>query len=165
MATAPADIAASMKRAPSVLLPDSAKNRSPDLTARLSIAMPRISRAEARESILASALKRSRSFMIFRSGRAAGGCKSAINDQYGLLRWLGCRKNKAVRRRQIEPRFDAQKRRNTGDHGASRRHRVPAGGDEAVGFRERLRLIQHDQQLVSGMVGGQDRGEGGQHLL
>ena len=35
-ATAPAAIAASMKRAPSVLLPASAKNRSPGFTARLS---------------------------------------------------------------------------------------------------------------------------------
>src|SRR5580698_8071463 len=144
-------MAASTKRAPSVLLPDSAKNRSPGFTARLSIAMPRISRAAAFDSILASALKRSRSLMILRSGRAGGNCKSGINNDYGLLVWFGCRKNKAVRRRQIEPRLDAQKRRNTGDHGPSGRHRVPAGGDETGSLLRGLRLVQHDQQLVSRM--------------
>ena len=53
-ATAPAAIAASMKRAPSVLLPASAKNRSPGLTTRLSTASPVTSSAATAGSIAAS---------------------------------------------------------------------------------------------------------------
>ena len=67
----PAAIAASMKREPSVLLPASAKNRSPGFTARLSTARPFTSTASACGSIAASSLKRSRSFMVFQSGRRA----------------------------------------------------------------------------------------------
>ena len=55
---------ASMKREPSVLLPASAKNRSPGFTARLSTARPFTSTASACGSIAASSLKRSRSFML-----------------------------------------------------------------------------------------------------
>jgi len=69
IATAPDAIAESMKRAPSVLLPATAKNRSPGLTARLSTARPFTSTASACGSIAASSLKRSRSFIVFQSGR------------------------------------------------------------------------------------------------
>src|ERR1700736_3195564 len=145
-----------MKRAPSVLWPASAKNRSPGFTMRLSAATPDTTAASAGGSIVASSLNRSRSLMIFQSRRRV------------ILRLLGClrcRKNKAVGRRQIEARLDAQKRRNAGDHIAAGRHRVPARSDETKGFLQRLRLVQHDQKLVAGIVGRQDRGEGGQHAL
>src|SRR6266446_781640 len=154
IATAPAAIAASIKREPSVLLPASAKNRSPGLTARLSTARPFTSTASACGPIAASSLKRSRSFIFFQSGPAQLGAP----DDYALLGCPRCRKNKAVGRRQIETRLDAQQRSDAGNHLAAGRHRVPARGDEALGFRQRLRLIQHDQELILRIVGRNDRG-------
>src|SRR6516165_405719 len=168
-ATAPLAIAASMKRAPSVLLPASAKNSSPGLTMRLSTARPPIAIASACGPIVASSSKRSRSFILFQSDRRTSLCAdsadSKVNGAYGLLRCPGCRKNEAVGRRQIESRFDPQKRRNAGNHVAAGRHRVPAGSNETVSFLQRLRLVQHDQKLVFGTVGRQDRGERGEHAL
>src|SRR6266851_1028334 len=158
-----AAIVASMKRAPSVLWPASAKNRSPGFTTRLSTASPLTSTAAARGAIVASSLKRSRSFMISLVRQAPESTRPY--SLHGLLGCLRCRKNKAVGRRQIEARLDAQKRRDAGDHIAAGRHRVPARGDETVGFLQRLRLVQHDQKLVAGIVGRQDRGKGGQHAL
>src|SRR6202047_841619 len=145
-----------MKRAPSVLWPARAKNRAPGFTMRLSAGQPEPTAASAGGSIVASSLNRSRSLMIFQSRRRV------------ILRLLGClrcRKNKAVGRRQIEARLDAQKRRNAGDHIAAGRHRVPAGGDETESFLQRLGLIEHDQELVARIVGRQDRGEGVEHAL
>src|SRR6266699_1571313 len=113
-----------MKRAPSVLLPASAKNKSPGFTARLSTASPLTSVASARGSIVASSLNRSRSLIVFQSGRR-GEC-------YALLGSPRCRKNKAVGRRQIEARLDSQQRRDAGNHLGAGRHRVPARGDEAL---------------------------------
>src|SRR4051794_28417637 len=55
-----------------------------------------------------------------------------------LLGRLRCRKNKAVGRRQVEPRLDSQKRRDSRDHLAPGRNRIPARGDETVGFGQRL---------------------------
>ena len=69
IATAPEAMAESMKREPSVLLPASAKNTSPGFTARLSTARPFTTTASACGSIAASSLKRSRSLMVFQSGR------------------------------------------------------------------------------------------------
>ncbi len=59
----PPAIAESIKREPSVLLPASAKNRSPGFTARLSTARPLTSTASACGSIAASSLNRSRSLI------------------------------------------------------------------------------------------------------
>src|SRR6202022_1080429 len=143
-----------MKRAPSVLWPASAKNRSPGFTMRLSAATPDTTAASAGGSIVASSLNRARSLMIFQSRRRV------------ILRLLGClrcRKNKAVGRRQIEARLDAQKRRNTGDHIAAGRHRIPARCDETVGFLQRLGLVQHDQKLVLGLVGRAERPKNGEN--
>src|SRR5579863_7262624 len=60
-----------MKRAPSVLVPESAKNRSPALTARLSEARPdtSIAPAFAGGTIVASSPRRSESFIVFQSVR------------------------------------------------------------------------------------------------
>src|SRR5689334_9675879 len=159
-ATAPACIAESMKRKPSVLLPASAKNRSPGFTARLSTLRPFTSTASACGSIAASSLKRSRSFIVFQSGT-----RSEARVIYALLGCPRCRKNKAVGRRQIEARLDAQQRPDADDDFAAGRHRVPTRRDEAMGFRQRLRLVQHDQQLILRIVGRNDRGEGVEHLL
>ena len=60
---------AAMKRAPSALVPASAKNRSPGFTARLSAASPVTSIAPACGRIAASSLKRSRSLIVVQSGR------------------------------------------------------------------------------------------------
>src|SRR3954470_16942229 len=157
-ATAPAAIAASMKREPSVLLPASAKNRSPGFTARLSTLRPVTSRAAACGSTTASSLKRSRSFIVFQSGRRA-----VWRVTYALLGCPRCRKNKAVGRRQVEARLDAQQRPDAGDDLAAGRHRVEARGNEAECLRQRLRLIQHDQQLILWIVGRNDRREGVEH--
>src|SRR3954454_3249920 len=154
-ATAPEAIAWSMNRAPSVFAPASAKKRSPGFTARLSAARPVTTMSPARASIATSSLNSSRSLMVIQISRR----------RKPLLRRLRCRKNKAVGRRQVEARLDSEERRDPRDHLAAGGNRVPAGGDEAVGFRQRLGLVQHHQQLELGIVGGQDRGEGIQHLL
>src|SRR6185312_495470 len=173
-----------MKRAPSVLMPESAKKRSPGLTARLSRASPVTAMVSAFGSsltvlltallsvLLASSLKRSRSFIFFQSKwRAANQRQAAPWETQkwrlskALLRRLGCRKNKPVRRRQVESRLDVQKRPDPGNDIAGGRNGVPAGRDEAVGFLQRLRLVQHDQQLVARLVGRDDGGESGEHAL
>src|SRR6185312_14783067 len=123
-----------MKRAPSVLMPESAKKRSPGLTARLSRASPVTAIVSAFGSsltvlspalwsvLLASSLKRSRSFIFFQSKwRAAQRRQAAPWETQkwrlskALLRRLGCRKNKPVRRRQAESRLDVQKRPDPGN--------------------------------------------------
>ena len=113
-ATAPAAIAASMKRAPSVLLPASAKNRSPGLTARLSDGKAGdLDRLPPRGSIVASSLKQvAKSHVMLRSPAAAVE-PSRVTPYWRCPR---CRKNKAVGRRQVEARLDAQQRRDAGDH-------------------------------------------------
>ena len=62
-ATAPAASACGTKAAPSCLVPGTATNRKPGLTARLSAVSPAIASASKRASQRASSLKRSRSFM------------------------------------------------------------------------------------------------------
>src|SRR5262245_18964586 len=163
-ATAPAAMAASMKREPSVLLPASAKNRSPGFTTRLSTASPLTSTASPEASIVASVPKRSRSRILFQSA-AAGSFETHTGNSSGLLICPGCRKNEAVGRRQVEAGFDPQKRRNPGNNLAAGGHRVPAGSNVAMGFRQGFGLIQHDQQLVLRIIGRTDRREGIEHLL
>src|SRR5689334_19929257 len=114
-----------MKREPSVLLPASAKNRSPGFTARLSTLRPVTSRASACGGIAASPSKRSRSFILLQTGTAQLG-----RELYALLAWPRCRKNKAFGRRQVEARLDAEQRPDAGDDLAARRYRVPSRGDE-----------------------------------
>ena len=91
---------------------------SPDTSAAL---------APAGRSV-ASSLKRSRSLMIFQSGRRGAACRSEVSREFAatttgtsiggneraLLASLGCRKNKALGRRQIEARLDAQQRARCG---------------------------------------------------
>src|SRR6266550_7266488 len=146
-----------MKRAPSVLLPASAKNKSPGFTARLSTASPLIKAASACGSIVASSLNRSRSLIVFQSGRR-GEC-------YALLGSPRCRKNKAVGRRQIEARLDSQQWCNAGNDLAAGRYRVPPRSNKAFGFGQRLWLVQHHQHLELRIVGRNNRGKRVQHLL
>src|SRR5438105_2559031 len=133
-----------MKRAPSVLLPASAKNMSPVFTARLSTAKPVTGNAPAWPSITISSQKISRSLMVFQFGRefaciltATGGTqRTQTAFQAGckvptsrLLSRPRCRKNKAVGRRQVETRLYPQQRRDALNYLATGWHRVPARGD------------------------------------
>src|SRR5256885_12560155 len=152
-----------MKREPSVLWPASAKNRSPGLTARLSTARPVTSTASPCGSILASSPKRSRSLILLVRTAALPGAyrDSKFAVPSGLLGCSRCRKNEAVGRRQVETRLDPQEGRNASNNVAPGRHRVPARGDKALGFRQRFRLVQHDQPAGirgGGRAGGGKRG-------
>src|SRR5580704_10053060 len=167
IATAPAASAAGTNCRPSALVPGTATNASPGLTLRLSAAAPPTRRSPWRSANAASG-KRSRRFMASRSlSPLPGGERSdreAIRvrgflpyreivtpsprpsplrgegvPRAGLAGVLAGRKDQLVGGRQVETRLEPEDRGDAGDHLAGGRHRVPARGGEAVGFRRRLR--------------------------
>src|SRR5215831_12127978 len=127
-----------------------------------------------RASATASAVRRSASFMATRSRpfsrfvafawcrqiRAAFRKRKSDNG----LPPAHARQNQLVGGRQVKARLEPEQGGDAADNGAPHRHRVPPRGGEAVRVGCRLRLIEHDEQKVARLVGGQDRSEGGQHL-
>src|SRR5262249_26492198 len=174
MAAAPDASACETKLSPSSFAPATATNRSPGLMARLSALTPARSSAAKRASATASAVRRSASFMATRSRpfsrfvafawcrqiRAAFRKRKSDNG----LPPAYARQNQLVGGRQVKARLEPEQGGDAADNGAPHRHRLPPRGGEAVRVGRRLRLIEHDEQKVARLIGGQDRGEGGQHL-
>src|SRR5262249_53762304 len=156
-----------------------ATKASPGFTLRLSTATPPIARPPWRSSNAASG-KSSRRIMMLSVPRSPHGAernagfpdfrphsRASIRATISIPRLpgvLGGGKDELVGGRQVEARLKAEDGRDAGDHLAGDRDRVPAGGGEAVGFRRRLRLVDHDQQEITRLIGRQDRHEAREHL-
>src|SRR5439155_20808275 len=54
-----------------------------------------------------------------------------------------------VSRGQIEARLEAEHRRDAGDHPAGGWCGIPARGSEPISFRQRLRLVEDDHELIA----------------
>ena len=178
-ATAPAATAGATKRRPSSLVPATATNRSPGFTVRLSAVTPRdVERGEAR---IADGIDGEEVGELHGGDGSTAAC-SVPSIAHDLTRPhaitdAGCDVSRRLRDlrltlarislsavRQVEARLDAEQRRDARDDGAADRRRVPARGGVAVGLRDRLRLVEHDQHEVARLVGRQHRGEAGQQL-
>ena len=168
----PPSTACAAKASPSALVPGTATNRSPRLdraAVRGDAARPRSRRV--RGSARPSG-RRSESFIV---GAAAmrrphpaphrrHGCPAFAGHDNVSFAEPDLGQNQLVRRRQVEARLDAEQRRDPRDHLAGGRRRVPARGGKAVGFRQALRLVEHDQEQIARLVGRQHRHEGGEQL-